>query len=180
MAGIPTPDVVALIRRRYAEGATVKEIVAESGVTNLDIFYRCVAGDYPDGSGEPLAPIAKRRPGARVRHRKGSRTALVARMWRTAERQVEEIEDRLAAAGLPLAERESNARTLAIVAKTLRELAIVDDARKPGKANKQLPDDDTDDDPVPRNIDDFRRELARRIEALVDSRTDGGGDPASS
>ena len=48
-------------------------------------------------------------------------------MWRTAERQVEEIEDRLAVAGLELAERESNARMLAIVAKTLRELAAVDE-----------------------------------------------------
>ena len=65
----------------------------------------------------------------RVRHRMGSRAALVSRMWRTAERQVEEIEDRLAVAGLELAERESNARTLAIVAKTLRELAAVDEAR---------------------------------------------------
>ena len=67
-------------------------------------------------------PIPQRRPGVHDRHRKGSRAALVARMWRTAERQVEEIEDRLQAAGLELAERESNARTLAVVARTLREL----------------------------------------------------------
>jgi hypothetical protein len=176
MAYSPPPEVVALVRRLYREGATVKAIVAETGITNLDILYRCVDGDYPDGTDEKPKPLPKRRPGVRVRHRKGSRTALVARMWRTAERQVEEIEDRLKAAGLPLAEHESSARTLAVVAKTLRELAAVDEAQKPGKGKKQTPEDDIDDDPVPRNIDEFRRELARRIDALVEGRT-GSGNP---
>ena len=124
------------MRRRYAEGAFVKAIVAESGIKNLSIIYRCVAGLYPDGSGVKPAPIPQRRQGVRVRHRMGSRAALVARMWRTAERQVEEIEERLAVAGLELAERESNARTLAVVAKTLRELAAVDE-RAAAPARKQ-------------------------------------------
>ncbi len=180
MAYAPTPDVVALVRRRYAEGAFVKTIIAESGIKNLNIIYRCVAGLYPDGSGVKPAPIPQRRQGVRVRHRLGSRAALVARMWRTAERQVEEIEDRLAVAGLELAERESNARTLAIVAKTLRELAAVDEAEQPRQGKKQPSDDDIDDDPVPRDIDEFRRELARRINALVDSRTGSGGNGAAS
>src|SRR6188474_839186 len=129
----PPPETVALVRRRYAEGAFVKTIVAESGIKNLTVIYRCVAGLYPDGSGIKPAPIPQRRAGVRVRHRKGSRAALVARMWRTAERQVEEIEDRLAVAGLEIAERESNARTLAIVAKTLRELVAVDESEKSRK-----------------------------------------------
>ena len=161
------------MRRRYAEGAFVSAIVAETGIKNLTIVYRCIAGLYPDGSGVKPAPLPQRRSGVRVRHRAGSRAALVARMWRTAERQVEEIEDRLAAAGIELAERESNARTLAVVAKTLRELAAVDEAQQARK-KKPLPDE-IDDDPVPRDIDEFRRELARRIDALVDSRTNAGG-----
>jgi hypothetical protein len=179
MAYAPPPEVVALVRRRYAEGAPLKTIVAESGITNLNIFYRCVDGRYPDGSGVKPAPIPRRRSGVRVRHRTGSRSALVTRMWRTAERQVEEIEDRLAVAGIELAERESNARTLAIVAKTLRELAAVDEAQKPRGKEKKSPEHDIDDDPVPRDIDEFRRELARRINALVDSRTGVGSADAS-
>jgi hypothetical protein len=170
--------VVALVRRLYADGVFVNAIVAQSGIKNLNIIYRCVAGLYPDGSGVKPAPIPQRRQGVRVRHRMGSRAALVTRMWRTAERQVEEIEDRLAVAGLELAERESNARTLAVVAKTLRELAAVDEAETTRKGKKQPSDDDIDDD-VPRDIDEFRRELARRINALVDSRTGTGGAGAS-
>ena len=118
------------------KASLVKQIVAQSGIKNLNIIYRCVAGLYPDGSGIKPAPIPQRRRGVRVRHRTGSRAALVTRMWRTAERQVEEIEERLTVAGLELSERESNARTLAIVAKTLRELSAVDDKARGKDAGK--------------------------------------------
>jgi hypothetical protein len=168
MAYAPASDAVALVRRRYAEGAAVNAIVAESGIKNLNIIYRCLAGLYPDGSGSKPAPIPQRRPGVRMRHRMGSRAALVSRMWRTAERQVEEIEDRLSAAGLEVAERESNARTLAIVAKTMRELTAFDESQKP--QGKETAKDD-DDNAVPRNVDDLRRELARKLEAFVAGRS---------
>jgi hypothetical protein len=168
MTVIPTPEQVALARRLYSEGAPVKDILAEAGITR-GILYRCLAGGLPDGSGVEPASIALRRRGVRGRHRMGSRAALVARMWRTAERQVEEIEARLKAAGLELAERESNARTLAIVAKMLRELAAVDDAKKLRKGG---PTDDHDDQ-VPRNIEDLRRALADKLEAFV------AGQPAA-
>jgi hypothetical protein len=144
----------------------VDSILAATGIT-LHILYRCLAGAFPDGSGIKPAPVPLRRAGVRVRHRMGSRAALVARMWRTAERQVEEIEDRLKAAGLQPAEREGNARTLAIVARTLRELVAVDDA---GKARgKGAPKDDDDDTP-PRSVDDLRRSLAQKLEAFVAGR----------
>jgi hypothetical protein len=174
MIEIPSPEQVALARRLYLGKIPVKAILAEAGI-KLHTLYRCLSGDFPDGSGIAPAPIALRRAGVRICQRMGSRAALVTRMWKTAERQVEEIEKRLKAAGLELAERESNARTLATVAKTLRELSAFDEASKPGKSKKPTPDDDSDDDPVPRDINDFRRELARRIDALVDRRTDARG-----
>jgi hypothetical protein len=175
MAYIPPPDVVALVRRLYAEGVFVKEIIARTGIKNLTIIYRCVAGLYPDGSGVKPALIPQRRQGVRVRHRRGSRAALVTRMWRTAERQVEEIEDRLAVAGLDVAERESNARTLAVVAKTLRELAAVDDAKR-ARGKEGLKGDD--DDNPPRNIEDLRQELARKLAAFVAGPSDAIPDDA--
>jgi hypothetical protein len=165
MPQIPAPEAVALVRRLYREGCTVEQIVAESGVRNLDHFYGCLDGRYPDGSGEAPAPIPRRRPG--MRRWSGNRAALVERMWRTAELQVEKIEDRLEVAGLELAERESNTRMFAIVAKTLRELSAVDAANKP--RGKEASKDDDDDAP-PRNIDDLRRALAEKLERFVASR----------
>jgi hypothetical protein len=172
MAFIPPPEQVALVRRQYAEGVPIKRIAAEIGVTNLDIVYRCVDGRCPDGSGIRPAPLPRRRTGVRTYGRNGSRTALIKRIWRTAERHVEEIEARLEAAGLEPAEREGNARALAILVKTLRELAAFDEATaaKRGKAA-----DDSNDDSVPTDLDELRRELARRIDSIVAARGDRGG-----
>ena len=174
MADIPTPERVALVRRRYLEGATVRAISVQSGITNIDTIYRCVDGRFPDGSGVKCAPIPRRRAGVRIRGRGGNRVALAARMWRTAEWQVEEIEQRLRAAGLDPAEREGNARTLATLARTLRELAAFDETQQSRERRTQNKADD--DDHPPRNIDQFRHEVARRLEALLASRADAGGD----
>lgn len=173
MADILPPERVALARRRYVEGATVKAICAETGIRSVEILYRCLAGEFDDGSGARPAPIPRRKSGVRIRRRKADRAALVERLWRTADRQVQQIEERLKAAGLEPTEREGNARTLATLVKTLRDLSAFDQAHKP--RGKQAANND-DDDPVPRDIDEFRRELARRIDALVASRTHGG-DP---
>jgi hypothetical protein len=163
MIEAPSPETVALARRLYLEGERVRAIIARTGIT-IGVLHRCLEGDHPDGSGVKPARIPRRHAGVRVRHRKGSRAALVARMWRTAERQVEEIEGSLKESGLALAERESNARTLAVVARTLRELSAVDDARK--QAGKAAPKD-SHDDAVPRNIDDLRRALAKKLDEFV-------------
>lgn len=170
-AFVPAPETVALIRRLYEAGVTIKKIVAASGVTNLDILYGCVGGRYPDGTSEHPAPLRKRRPGAQVRHRPGSRTALVERMWRTAEQQVRHVEERLQAAGLQLVERESSARTLAVIAKTLRELSAVDEAQKSRK-RKNAANNDIDDESRPRNVEDLRQALAQKLEAFIAQRGD--------
>jgi AcrR family transcriptional regulator len=166
MTETPTPERVALARRRYLEDAPVRAICAEAGFS-LGTLYRCLAGHFPDGSGIAPAAIALRSTGTRPPRRKSGRAALVARMWRTAERQVEEIEQRLKAAGLELTERESNARTLAIVAKTLRELVSLDHANNAG-AKEAVKDNDAT--AVPRNVDELRRALARKLDAFVAGR----------
>ncbi len=67
-------------------------------------------------------------------------------------------------------------RTLGMLTQTLQHLQRLRasealQARAAAGSNGQ---DDHDDD-RPRDIDEFRRDLARRIDAFVESRTDGGG-----
>jgi hypothetical protein len=86
---------------------------------------------------------------------------------------------KLGALARPTAEAARTARTLAILAQTLHALRRL----RPGAEAAPLqPPDDTNDDDPPRDIDEFRRELARRIDAFVASRPDGdpagrGGEP---
>jgi hypothetical protein len=61
---------------------------------------------------------------------------------------------------------ERSARTLAGVARTLQEMAAI------CQPETETPQDDADDnnDPTPRDIDEFRRELARRLRGIIESR----------
>ena len=96
------------------------------------------------------------------------RSRLLARLWRAAERQVAEIEARIAAAGLvagageprAAADMEKDARALALLARTLRELSAAEGEGAPVKG-KAASEDDT-----VRDLDVFRRELARRLDRL--------------
>lgn len=107
------------------------------------------------------------------------RARLLARLWRAAERQVEEIETRMrradgAGAEPPpraSADAEKDARALALIARTLRELVAAEDdaAAKPAK----------DADDTVRDLDEFRRELARRLERMREEHA-GPGDPLPS
>ena len=92
----------------------------------------------------------------------GDRTALIKRMWRAADAQVQEIENRLLQDSRKPLERERDARMLAVLARTLRELAALDET----KQRKQTAAS-ADDEAVPRDMDELRRSLARKLETLI-------------
>ncbi len=87
------------------------------------------------------------------------RIALAARIQAAAEREIAAVERLLAALGASdPAETESSARTLASLARTLRELVhldVVPPASKP------------DDEELPRDLDELRRTLAQRLDQLI-------------
>jgi hypothetical protein len=178
MTDIP-PDALRA-RELYLAGATMDRIRAETGLSSWTA-YRWIDGRGVSGA-PPLPALPRRRPLMRRSRRiaKNERAALVARMMRAADLQVIEIEQRLAQAGqegqeghVP-ADREREARVLAVLAKTLRELIALDalhDNEKP-KARSAArrgvkPDRDGDDDVPPRNLDELRLELSRRLDRLV-------------
>ena len=61
------------------------------------------------------------------------------------------------------AEAERTARTLASLSRTMREIAALITPDTP-------PPNETDNDPVPLDIDELREELARRLHAIIDAR----------
>jgi len=84
------------------------------------------------------------------------RAALAARLWRAAERQAAEVEQRIAAGPRPAAEAERDARVLSVLAKTLRELCAVDAATR----------DEDEHDAAPDDIDELRSALDDRLRKL--------------
>ena len=143
----------------YAERFTVSRILAACGMSLGTLYYWLDGGPREDGA-PLLPPIPRRRRivGARRKPLASSRVSLANRLWRTAERQARDIEERLARPSAPPPERERDVRMLSVLVRTLRDLAGFD-------AGVAAPE--PDDDPVPDNIDEFRFELARRINAFV-------------
>ena len=170
----PSPEIIAKARQAYIDGASARDICRDYEMS-LHTLYVWLDGGPADF--KPRLPaIPRRRDGAqRVPQRiRGDRDAIVKRMWRTAERQVREIEQRLAVAGQEPAERERDARMMAVLVKTLAELSALDGCQKKSGARgaaKSSPEPETDSD-AQRDLSDFRRELATRIAALAD------GEPA--
>jgi DNA-binding transcriptional MerR regulator len=158
----PSPETITNIRQQYADGVPVVRILAENKVTK-DTLYHWVDGG-PSDPARRLPPIPRRQTQRRSSDDPaGARRLLVARLWRAAARQVRDIEQRLKGVGQDLPERERDVRALAVLVKTLRELAAFDEAH-PAAQTRTDPDDD---DTGPRDIDEFRRELARKMDALV-------------
>ena len=176
-------DIVAM-RREYAEGVPVEQTLAKFKVAKKT-FYRWVDGGPKSGPGH-LPPLPRRGCGPRRRATvltPDIRRRLVDRLWRTASRQVREIEDRLAErdrvggdAG-EATEPERDARVLAVLAKTLRELVAIDQTQADAIHDDAAPNEPSrdDDDAAPNDVDELRRELARRVDILRQRRAAAAG-----
>jgi hypothetical protein len=98
------------------------------------------------------------------------RAALAQRIQNVVEREMTVIERAVGVLGPSNeAEAERTVRTLAGISRTLREIAALN------RPDEVAPPDEADDDPVPRDLDEFRNELARRIRGFVEARRNGAG-----
>jgi hypothetical protein len=175
----PVPDIAALmgisrrtLERRIAEWgwtprsaprfATDRAVVALAPVAAAPVAALANA-DAGAAASNPVSPAARR--------------AFAARIPSTVERGlsvVDRVLDKVDPSNQSEAER--SARTLAAVARTLHEMAAFT------KPDEVAPPDETDDDPVPGDLDELRLELARRLHALIDARSgceSGSGDGAA-
>ena len=173
-----TPAQGEALRRRYAETTTtIAQLRAKYGVAQHVVYHWLDGG--PRVNGERMFPPLERRSPARQKQTEHEK--LVMRLWRAASVEVRTLEARMKAAPEP---DESRARVMAVLVKTLRDIHELDGgkpARKRNRGAEALPEPNDNDsskgDPAghrkddPREIDEFRRELARRIAAL-----DGGAE----
>ena len=136
----------------------VKEIAAMVGLARTTLRRRAKAEGWTMRRA-PMAPLPSSLPdravlAARIRD-------LVDRELCAVERVLEVIQPADAA------EADRSARTLANIARATREIVALN---QPPEAT---PPDEADDDPLPRDLDDFRHELARRIRGFIEARRSG-------
>jgi hypothetical protein len=167
---IDIPDSAARARQMYSEGSATRDILEATGLSHWTLYHWIEGGPKKDGK-PLLQPLVKRRTVTRRRILKEERLTLVNRMMRAAERQVGEIEQRLASSGQAIGERERDARTLALLAKTLQSLTALDALHEPqaGRLKSKMTKDDNDKDAIPASIDALRQELSRRLAGMAGS-----------
>jgi hypothetical protein len=101
---------------------------------------------------------------------KTSRVELIERLWQAAEAQVRAHETRLKGLAVQEAAAEPQAKALATLARTLKELIDLDAAAR--AASEEDDPHDADPDGAMADLDSLRTELARRLDGLV-----GGSAP---
>ncbi|HEX7791102.1 MAG TPA: hypothetical protein VF467_11320 [Afipia sp.] len=104
--------------------------------------------------------------------------SMVERVSDAIERELSKIEQIVGSRMVPAQriEAESRARVLASLARTLKEVMRLREQQRAGDDTTKADDDDA----VPRDLDEFRRELSRRLEGMVAGRAPlpSGGDDA--
>lgn len=132
----PSRAQIERARAMYAEGFTVARVLAGCDMS-LGTLYYWLDGGPRDEQGAPLLPpLARRRVvvGKRRKPLAASRVSLLARLYRTAERQAFDIEQRLAVPGAATPARERDVRMLASLTRTLRDLSGLGDGASAGEA----------------------------------------------
>ncbi len=103
-------------------------------------------------------------PAAKGRRLTVGRKAVVSKLWRAAKRQLEAHEARLDELPKGAAAAESDAKALAVLARTVRELVALDGAA----ANQEgKPTDELSPAAGLRHVAELRKELARRLEFIA-------------
>lgn len=135
-------------RRRYTRGGSE----AEQAAAALAPAAGESAVAAPAGEGSPAEPALP----------------YAVRLQRIVDGQLAVIERTLKVMGpANSAEAERTARTLATISRTVQKIKATAEGR--------MSSDEADDDPVPHDIDEFRRELARRIRGFIEARRNGAG-----
>lgn len=93
-----------------------------------------------------------------------SRKAVVGQLWRAAKRQIDTHEEHLADLPKGATASEADAKALAVLARTVRELVAIED---PSATRKDKRTDDPSAADDLRHVAQLRQDLARRLEALV-------------
>ena len=93
-----------------------------------------------------------------------SRKAVVGQLWRAAKRQIDTHEEHLADLPKGTTASEADAKALAVLARTVRELVAIEEP--PAKRKDKHTDEPSAADDL-RHVAQLRQDLARRLEALV-------------
>jgi hypothetical protein len=183
------PELLAEARRLYEQTVTpLREIWTLLGVSRSTLYARARESKWErrrhspsEAFDPPAADPARDAPALPALSEQAEpvtperQAALRARLFRVAENKMATIE-RILRTLNPVNEAQSE-RSARIMASLRQSISQIDELTRP---ERRASDDATDKDAFPRDLDELRSELARRIDAFVEANASAqtGGDPA--
>lgn len=158
------PFCSAIVRSEPAAGARTRTDAARPKSLGKRDMTSGIAEGRTQGTG-----TASQLPRGRT-----SRRRLVSRIWQTAERQVAEIESRLAGLRDDPQALERDAKILAIVTRTVRDIVALD--QEAGGLTQRARTDEARAEPDAKPLAEFRDELARQLDQLRRERAGESAD----
>jgi hypothetical protein len=194
------PALLAEAKRLYEQTlAPVGDIAAMVGLSRSNFYERVRAGGWRSRRAKPTFSLAlaladasraaaeplpvSEPPAAGAEERDGpavpdaapvtpqQRMAIAQRIMSAVEQEMDAIH-RILSTITPRdqLEAEHSARTVASISRALREAFMLISPKEEGGQDDA---DDDDDDSIPLDIDEFREELARRINSFIDTKQRG-------
>lgn len=163
------PAAALRAREMYAAGAGNAAIFEETGLRGWAL-YRWLDGGPKINGKRMLDPLTRQKIATRGKTRDADYENLVAEIVSTTRAGVSQIRSRLENGGIQSTkEGQEYAAALAVFARVANELKarkkLESDGKPSRKASKRI-----NDDPIPRNIDDLRRQLADKVDRLIAAR----------
>jgi hypothetical protein len=165
---VEIPDNARRARQMYADGKSVAAIKAETEMTGHAIYFWLGGG--PQIAGRPTLEPIPRRVTRTTKVTPDDRRAMIARIMRSCDKQISEIERRVNPSPTQL---DHDSRRLALISRTLNELTAIDQRNSELKRKNVQPNNDKSGNArqaVPRDADELRRSLARKLEAIIAER----------
>ena len=149
-------------------GLSLRDIAGRTGLSARALGARARREGWSAAHRRIRSAVRKDKPADRV--------ALLARLWKAAERQVDEVEAMLAQLAGDAPAREREAKVMALLVRVVAGLAAIDGKTRQSSAGHGDHGGDGDeggrldgreaDDAALRNLDAFRAELAERLARL--------------
>jgi len=162
MTDIPENALVA--RQMYAEGASVEAILAKTGLPKHKLYFWLDGGRREDG--RRLLPQMPRRLVRARQIKPREQLILVTRMFRLFDKQIAVMESR---ENSTATEDEQDSRRMALITRALEQIGLMPTQDREMARRKKTKNDQSQavEQPVPRDPEELRRSLARKLGAII-------------
>ena len=164
---IDIPENALVARQMYIDRESIEAIMAKTGLSTHKLYFWLDGGRRPDGS--RLLPQLPRRLARARQINPREQLILIARMFRLWDKQLAEIENDKDPSPT---QYEQYSRRMAVISRSLEQIGVMPTQDREMARRKKAKNDQSQavEQIVPRDPEELRRSLARKLGAILTER----------